>query len=266
MSTPDPIQVGFSNALLAPERPLPPGVITWNGSDPSVRFDVYRNNVVVSLTEALAEGFPVTRALVGERFFAAMARCFVVAQPPGSPILSDYGDALPDFIAAFPPARGLPYLPDLARLERARVKAYHAADAPVLTAQDLAEHLDEPQRLPAARLALHPACTVLVSAHAIVSLWAAHQGEGRIEDVDLRRAESALVLRDGDEVLVLPLSPAIGPFLAALAAGAPLGEAAEIAAATAPDFDPVQIPTQALALLIHHGGIAAWQPSGERTT
>lgn len=259
MSTHDPIQIGFSNALLAPERPLPPGVITWNGSDPSVRFNVYRNNVVVSLTEALAEGFPVTQALVGERFFAAMARCFVVAQPPSSPILSDYGDALPDFIAAFPPAHGLPYLPDLARLERARVKAYHAADARALTAQDLACHLADPQRLPATRLALHPACAVLVSEHAIVSLWAAHQGEGRIEDVDLRRAESALVLRDHDEVLVLPLSLAIGHFLATLAAGAPLDEAAEIAGATGPDFDL----TQAIVLLIHHGCIAAWHTPGD---
>jgi hypothetical protein len=262
MITHDPIQAGFADALPAPERPLPPGLITWNGSNPSVRFDVYRNNVVVSLTEALADGFPVTRALVGERFFAAMARCFVAEHLPVSPILSDYGDALPDFIAAFPPAPGLPYLPDLVRLERARVKAYHAADVRAPTAQDLACHLADPQRLPAARLALHPSCTLLVSEHAIVSLWAAHQGEGRIEDVDLRRAESALVLRDGDEVLVLPLSPAIGHFFAALAAGAPLGEAAEIAAAAGPDFDL----TRAIALLIHHGGIAAWQSFGEPTT
>jgi hypothetical protein len=255
----DPIQAGFANALLAPERPLPPQVVTWNGSDPTVRFDVYRNNVVVSLTEALADGFPVTRALVGETFFAAMARCFLAEHLPDSPILTDYGDALPDFIAAFPPTRGLPYLPDVARLERARVRAYHAADARALTAQDLAHHLADPQRLPATRLALHPAWTLLVSEYAIVSLWAAHQGQGRIEDVDLRRAESALVLRDGDAVQVLPLSSAIAGFFATLAAGLPLGVAAEIAAATTPDFDL----TQALALLIHHGGIAAWQPSGE---
>jgi hypothetical protein len=71
-----------------------------------------------------------------------------------------------------------------------------------------------------------------------------------------------LVLRDGDEVLVLPLSLAIGHFLVTLAAGTSLSEAAEIAAATAADFDLAQ----ALALLIHHGGIAAWQSSGEPTT
>ncbi|WP_200335161.1 HvfC/BufC N-terminal domain-containing protein [Thiocystis violacea] len=259
MMMPEPIQARFANALLAPERPLPPGFVTWNGSDPSVRFDVYRNNVVVSLTAALADGFPVTRALVGEPFFAAMARCFVVEHLPESPILTDYGDALPDFIAAFPPAHGLAYLPDLARLERARVKAYHAADARALTAEDLAPHLADPQRLPATRLVFHPSSTLLVSEHAIVSLWAAHQGQGRIEDVELHRAESALVLRDGDEVQVLPLALAIARFLAALAAGTPLGEAAEIATATAPDFDLVQ----ALALLIHHGGITAWKPSGE---
>jgi hypothetical protein len=262
MQTHAPMQARFAAALLAPERPAPPGLIAWNGSDPAVRFGVYRNNVAVSLTEALAEGFPVTRALVGDAFFAAMARCFVIEQPPASPILSDYGEAFPDFIAAFPPAAGLPYLPDLARLERARVVAYHAADAQSLTADDLARHVADPQRLPATRVALHPACRLLASEHAVVSLWAAHQGEGRIEDVDLRRPESALVLRDGDEVLVLPLSPATGRFLAALAAGMPLGEAVDAAAATDANFDL----TQAIAPLIRHGGIAAWQPPGDRTT
>lgn len=253
------MQARFAAALLAPEQPVPPGLIAWNGSDPAVRYGVYRNNVVVSLTAALAEGFPVTRALVGEPFFNAMARCFIVATPPVSPILSDYGATFPDFIAAFPPAAGLRYLPDLARLEQARVAAYHAADARPLTTGDLARHLADPRRLPATRVTLHPACGLLASEYAVVSLWAAHQGEGRIEDVDPYRPESALVLRDGDAVLVLPLSPATGRFLAALEAGTPLGEAAEAAAATNADVDL----TQAIALLIHHGGIAAWQPPGD---
>lgn len=253
-------EAGFAAALLDPEQPLPSGLIAWNDSDPRVRFGVHRNNVVVSLTEALAESFPITRALVGDAFFAAMARRFVAGHPPGSPILAEYGDALPDFIGAFPPAAELPYLPDVARLERARVMAYHATDAQPLTAEDLVHHLTDPRQLPATRVALHPACTVLESAHAIVSLWAAHQGQGRIEDVDLGRAEAALVLRADDEVLVLPLSPANGHFLAALAAGTPLGEAADVAAGTDTDFDP----TQAIALLIHHGGIAAWHPPGDR--
>lgn len=263
MQTNEPIQAQFAAGLLDPEQPAPPGLTAWNGSDSAVRFGVYRNTVAVSLTEALAEGFPVTRALVGEAFFDAMARCFVVERPPASPILTDYGDALPDFIAAFGPAAGLPYLPDLARLERARVVAYHAVDAQPLKADDLARHLADPHRLPATRVALHPSCRLLASDYAVVSLWAAHQGEGRIEDVELGRPglapESALVLRDNDEVMVLPLSRAVGRFLAALAAGMPLGEAADAGTATDAEFDL----TQAIALLIHHGGIAAWHPPGD---
>ena len=59
---------------------------------------------------------------------------FVREQPPRSPLLAIYGDEFADFIAAFEPARELPYLADVARLEAARTRAYHAADATPLDA------------------------------------------------------------------------------------------------------------------------------------
>jgi Putative DNA-binding domain len=245
----------FAAALLDPERPAPPGLVTWNGSDPAARFAVYRNNVALSLVEALADTFPVTRELVGAPFFAAMARAFLVSDPPRSPVLSDYGDAFPAFVAAFAPAAALPYLPDLARLELLRVRAFHAADAEPLEGAAIAAQLAEPDRLPEARLTLVPSLAVLDSPYGIISLWAAHQGQGRIEDLDPARPESALVLRVGEEVLVLPVPPATAAFTAALGQGLPLGEAA----ALHPDLDL----TQAFALLIRHGAIAAWHPPGE---
>jgi len=104
----------------------------------------------VCLIGALADTFPVTRELVGAPFFDAMARCFIDAEPPRSPVLTEHGDTFPEFVSAFPPAAGLPYLPDLARLELARVRAYHAADATALGADALAGHLAEPVRLPTA--------------------------------------------------------------------------------------------------------------------
>ena len=94
----------FSAALLDPERPPPDSLVSWNGSDPAVRFAVYRNNVIASLLEALADTFPVTRALVGGRFFDRMARQFIVVEPPVSPIMSAYGETLPAFIDGFAPA------------------------------------------------------------------------------------------------------------------------------------------------------------------
>ena len=184
-----PTQSGFVRALLDPTLPAPPGLATWNGSDPALRFAVYRNNVVVSLVAALADTFPVVRELVGADFFTAMARLYVAEQPPSSPVLAHYGDGFADWVGQFEPAAAVPYLADIARLERARVRAYHAADAPLLGADTIAAQLADPERLPAARLQLHPSVTVLASPWAVVSLWAAHQGQGRLGDVDPARPE-----------------------------------------------------------------------------
>ena len=76
--------------------------------------------------------YPVTRRLVGDDFFRAMARAFVAAQKPRSPVLIHYGADFPAFVEAFEPAREIPYLTDVARLENAWVEAYHAAEAPAL--------------------------------------------------------------------------------------------------------------------------------------
>mgnify|MGYP001390820627 CR=1 FL=1 len=43
----------FAAALLDAERAVPSGLVAWNGSDPARRFAIYRNNVVVSLVDAL---------------------------------------------------------------------------------------------------------------------------------------------------------------------------------------------------------------------
>jgi len=238
-------QQSFCDALLDPERPCPAGLRVWNGSDPAVRFGIYRNNVAVSLVDGLAETFPVTRELVGEPFFRAMARVFATGAPPRSPVLVRWGEDFPAFVAGFPPAAGLPYLADLARLELARVRAYHAAEADALGAEDLSGYLGNPDHLPGACLILHPSLAVLVSDHAIVSLWAAHQGRGRIEEVDPVRPESALILREGDDVVVLPVGRGTAAFIAELTM-APLCAAAAAGAAKDPRFDLVQALVQDL--------------------
>ncbi|MDZ7592266.1 MAG: DNA-binding domain-containing protein [Rubrivivax sp.] len=245
-----PVQQVFARALLDPALPPPAGLVAWNRSDPAVRFAVYRNNVAASLVAALADTFPVVRELVGADFFTAMARLYVAEQPPTSPVLARYGDGFADWVAQFEPAAAVPYLADMARLERARVHAYHAADAPVLDAGAVAAHLAHPARLPAARLRLHPSVTVLASPWAVVSLWATHQGQGRLEDVDPARPECALVLRFEDDAAVLAIPAAAAEFLGRLQRGLSLGEAA------AAD-EPLDLGAT-LALLIRHGAISAW--------
>lgn len=232
-------QAEFAAALLDPARPCPGGLKTWNGSDPAARLAVYRNNVSASLVDALGETFPVVQQLVGETFFRAMARLFVRSAPPRSPILAHYGADFPAFIAGFAPAAGLPYLADVARLEYLRVRACHAADAPVADAAALATLLGDPLRLPGLRLVLQPALALLRSPFAIVSLWAAHQGALDLARVDPGRAENALVLRHGLEVEVIGLAPGEAVFVACLQEGASLAQAAGEGRATAADLDMV---------------------------
>ena len=136
----------FAAALLDPTRPCPPGLTVWDRSDPTRRLAVYRNNVLGSLVDGLVSSFPVVQALVGEDFFRAMAAMFVRVAPPCSPVLAEYGGGFANFIASFAPAGGLPYLPDIARLEFARIQAFHAADAPVLSMADATSALADSER------------------------------------------------------------------------------------------------------------------------
>lgn len=244
-------QQEFVAALLDPARPCPAQLTCWNGADPARRFAVYRNNVISSLVDALADSFPVVQQLVGEAFFRAMAQVFVRNSPPRAAVLLDYGDDFPAFIEGFGPASSLPYLPDVARLERLRSRAYHAADSPALAADTLAGALAEPDKLASMVFQLNPSVAVLDSRFAVVSLWAAHQGLLEIARVDPYRAEHALVLRHALEVEVIGLQAADAVFLQGLQAGMALGCAAEQALASDLAFDP-SFP---LAHLIRTGAI-----------
>lgn len=230
-------QAGFAAALFDPAL-TPSSLKTWNGSDPAQRFGVYRNNVIVSLVDALADTFPSTQAVVGERFFRAMARASLAQNLPDTPVLADFGKHFPDFVAAFAPAASLPYLADLARLEFARVEAFHAADAATLGVEDLAPLLADPQRLPRLRLDLHPSLRLLSSVHPIVDLWAANAADRDFHLIDWACAQTALVLRNDLEVEVFSLSEDDATFIAALLAGRPLGEAAAQVSRENFDFSP----------------------------
>jgi hypothetical protein len=238
----------FADALLDRDAEPPPGLSTWNGSDPAHRFSVYRNNVMVSLIDALADSYPVTQALVGESFFRAMARLFVIANLPRSPVLAWYGEGFGDFIGDFPPASSVPYLADMARLELARVRAYHAADVVPLTVTALSKLLTDTQRLPDVRFSLHPSLYAFRSAYAVISLWRAHQAQSWTEnqddalatalaEIDPAQPEDGLVLRSGLDVTILAITPGAAEFILALQQGIRFGDATAHAVTIDTNFD-----------------------------
>jgi hypothetical protein len=246
------VQSDFTRALLDPELPPPDAVTSHTARRPQKRFAVYRNNVVASLINALRAKFPATERIVGAEFFAAMARVFISAHPPRSKILHAYGDDLGDFIAAFAPAAGLPYLADVARLEASRTRAYHAADAMALGPDDFAA-LD-PRAIGALRLTLHPSLQIVRSRHPVVTIWGMNAGDLELGPVDDSVAEDALVLRPGLEVTVRSLPAGGAAFLIALAAGATLAGAADKAMSDDARFDL----TVNLAGLFGSGAVTAF--------
>lgn len=243
----------FVAALFDAELPYPDGLSTWNGSDPAARFAVYRNNVIVSLIDALADTYPVTQELVGEAFFRAMARLYIGEAPPHSRVLAFYGASFPDFIEQFPPAASVPYLADVARLEMLRVEAYHAADTSALSAEVIAQALANADSLPQQLITFHPSLRLLQSQYAVVSLWAAHQGITEISTVDPLIAESALVVRPHLNVEIIRLDHGASDFVSQLFQGNTLGEALEHASEIQPDFDLAGI----LGLLIQSQAIVS---------
>ncbi len=230
------IQNQFAGALLDSDRAVPQTVASHTGRSPQKRFAVYRNNVIVGLSEAMRAQFPATERIVGTEFFAALARIYVSSEPPCSPVMMNYGERFPAFVARFEPAAAIPYLADVARLEFARTQAYHAADAaPLDTA---AWQTIDANRLGDLRVVLHPSLRVVRSAFPVVTIWSMNSGGMAPASIEDCGREDALIARPHGAVEVRRLPPGGATFLEALAGGTPLGEAAAEAANADSAFDP----------------------------
>ena len=229
--TPD--QTDFTEALLRPDLPHPENLIDHAGRPAGKRFDVYRNNVVLSLTEALETSFPVLQKLLGEQFFGAMAGLFVRQHPPTTPMMMYYGEEMPAFLTGFEPVAKYPYLPDVARLELAMRQSYHAADATAIDPQIIATLPAD--QLMAARLEIAPSLKLLRSRWPIFSIWSAQTHGTAMPEAP---SGEALIITRAEFDPAPQLLPAGGAtFVMALQAGEAFGQALDKATTAIPDFD-----------------------------
>ena len=242
----------FARAILDPTAIIPDGVIGPDGELSALRFAVYRNNVTVGLIEALKDSYPVVKKIVGDEFFSTMARVFVSAHPPVSPVMLQYGAGFAEFIEGFEPATGLPYLADVARIERAWTETFHSADAEPLSGNDFAKigHAD----MPRLQLRLHPALRFSKSNYPALTIWKMNIDDA-VTAVDFEcGGEEALICRPHYEVNAYPLPKGTVLFLASIAHGQTLEKAAQQAWLQHPDFEI----TKALTGLIECGAFIGW--------
>jgi Putative DNA-binding domain len=225
----------FAPGLTDPSLATPADVVGPRGKAAVKRYNVYRNNVTVSLINALAATYPAVQRITGVEFFRAMARFHIRATPPTSPLLFEYGRDFPAFIETYEHAQDMPWLADTARIERAWLDAYHAADVPPLSRDALAAVPSD--RLGDLTFTAHPAARIVRSAYPAVAIFAMNRVEGPITPLRSNAAEDALITRPDMEVTVRLLPSGGAGFLKTLIDGGTLGAAAAAAFAETTCFD-----------------------------
>lgn len=218
-------QHSFISAVMDANTAAPNGLKNHTNGPAGKRFDVYRNNVAVSLTEALIAAFPVVHKLVGDAFFKATAGVYLRAYPPSSPLMMFYGEEFPAFLSAFEPVQKIPYLPDIARLELAMRRSYHAADATAIdpnVLQTLA-----PDALLSARMHLAPAVQVIQSDWPIHAIYIANTQNDAPKPII--QPEAVLITRPEFDPVIHLLSQSDAVFVQALISEHTFGEAVDMA-------------------------------------
>lgn len=197
-------------------------------------FSVYRNTVMKGCVDALQANYPAVARLTGDAWFRAAAAAYARNNLPDDPALLRYGASFADFLARFEPAKALPWLTHVARLDRLWTEA-HIADNDALLEPAAIARLT-PAKLAAAVLYPHAAARWAWFTDApIFSIWSRNRAVDVTEDSIWEpewNAEGALLTRAHGAVAWLSLSAGAHAFLEQCAHGGTLAQAADAAIAS----------------------------------
>lgn len=198
------------------------------------RLRVYRNNVRATLTGALETSYPVVLRLLGAEYFQVLALRYVRDCPSPTGNLIDYGAEFPSFLETMTELQTLPYLPDVARLERSMREAQFAAEPRRVNLEALA---GVPRcRYEELRFEIHPSARLFASSYPALRIWQTNQpGYAGDPLVSLEEGgDLLLVIRRDLEIEVERLSPGEFTLLYQLGQGRNMRYACESALAADP--------------------------------
>ncbi len=199
------------------------------------RWHIYAHGYFARITDALAGEYPAVQRILGEDAFAALACRYLAACPPRSFDLAHAGDSLPRFLRTDAGLSGLPFLADLATLERRLAEAFVAADAtPIAWSELRAMPAETVADLP---LRLLPGTAFVRSKWPLYELWKARHSADEEVFIELDRVglSTVLVYRRG----LVVRCERIGEREADVLAAASLGDTTldELAARMGPSAD-----------------------------
>lgn len=220
-------------------------------------FVVYRNTIFKACVDALAANFPTVERLTGTPWFRSAAAEYARATPPETVSLLEYGAGFPAFLASLPSTRTLPYLAQVAQLDRLWLACHTAPDDEPLAPAALAQVA--PEELGRIVLRPHPSARWMWEpSQPVVSIWKAHREDAARAAAPAWQAEGVLLTRREGAVTTIAIGPGSAALLEACAAGQPLSDAAGAALAAEATLDIAN----ALATLLAADAFVTLSPSG----
>lgn len=200
-------QKAFVDALLLQDQPAP--------RFRSQAFAVYRNTSARGAVEALRATYSTVNQLLGDDGFTQVALEYRSERLPAGPVLSDYGADFAEFLARQPWTCELPYLADVARLDRLWLESFLAAGAETLPKSFGGQ----------SRIMLHPAARFAWLATPALTIWQAHRDPNGFEELEPEWCEEgALFTRPGLTVRPQPIDRACHRLLLACASHTSVNE------------------------------------------
>ncbi len=202
---------------------------------PESRVDIYANMYFYRLLDVLKEDFPATLAVIGADRFHNLATGYLIEYPPVHFSIAHAGRHLQDFLRDHPMHEEFPFLADLARLERALIEVFHAADADSLDAEQM--RAVAPEQWPSLKLALHPATKILqLEWYVFAATRAVERGEE--PQLPMRQDVNVLVWRYRNQVHYREIDAAERDALNALSKGITFAEVCDLISSRVTAQDP----------------------------
>jgi len=157
---------------------------------------LYRNNFYISLSECLAAYFPAVLALVGEEFFAQLAKAYIKQSALDKAELDNFGAGFSGFIAGCEQTKSLAYLGDVAALDWAFDGANAVASIAAFPYDRLSQ-LEEPQQSQII-FQLAPNTLLIKAGYPLLKIWLGAKS-GDLDGVDMAQSDYVILYPEGEQ-------------------------------------------------------------------
>lgn len=163
------LQTHLQTHLLTDDLAIMQHVVEPQTDSSEARLLIYNNAYHGRLLEALEKTYAVLQHYLGDDVFFEMGYAYIAVYPSHYFSIDRFTENLSQFLAATNPYKQQPYLSELAHFISALSETITAADAPVLTTDDIAKI--PPEAWSTMRLQLHPSVELITYHWNVHAIW-----------------------------------------------------------------------------------------------